>query len=248
MIPFRVIRSGMLLAGLLAALGSPLRAGEAGFTATLANEDRESAGLTALTVPELVALDQLVAGDLARARQLQTSALHGTLRSRHPADKFNEAGLDRLTPEQLAKLDALVDEAVYARPQPRERPRLTDNEVLSEPNRLQVHGGLSFTIGSAGGGRSFRETAGWVSYYDPVTGLGLGFAYSTGSGDGYYDTYNRGYYPAASSYYSANPRPIMIQTERTDPDRTTRREFKGDGASLRAWPGVRTKPEWTVRR
>jgi hypothetical protein len=248
MIPFRVIRSGMLLAGLLAALGGPLRAGEGGFTATLAHEEREAAGLAALTVPELAALDQLVAEDFARARQLQTSALHGTLESRHSAHKFREAGLDRLTPEQLARLDALVDEVIYARPQPRERPRLTDNDVVSVPGRLQVHGGLSFTIGSAGSGRSFRETAGWVSYYDPITGLGLGFAYSTGSGDGYYNYSERGYYPAASSYYSANPRPILLPAERTGSSGLIREESKHDGTSLRALPGDRQMPRRTVRR
>ncbi|HEY8995255.1 MAG TPA: hypothetical protein VIM71_11375 [Lacunisphaera sp.] len=240
MIPLRVIRSGMLLAGLVLALGAPLRAATGGFMATLSQEEQAAAGLTTLTALELAALDELVAGDLARARQLKTSALPGTLGTRHPGEKIAEAGLDRLTPEQLAKLNALVDEAVYNRPQPKDRPRLRDSDVLSEQGRLQVHGGMSFTYGWAGGGRNFRETSAWVSYYDPVTGLGLGFGFSNFTGDalyGYYPGdyyYDRGYYPASRSYYSASPRMSFASAERTTGFGATQSRFKGDGASLRA--------------
>lgn len=243
MIPFRVIRSGMLLAGLLLALGTSLRAASAGFTATLSQEEHTAAGLTTLTAAELTTLDQLVADDLARAQQMKTSALPGTLGTRHSADKLAAAGLDRLAPEQLAKLNELVDEVVYARPQPKERPRLKDSDVLSEQGRLQVHGGVSFTYGWAGGGRNFREASAWVSYYDPVTGLGIGFGFSNFSGDslygyypGSYDVYDRGYYPAATSYYSARPRTTFTSLERTDDSdtTTTRGSFKGDGGSMRA--------------
>jgi hypothetical protein len=240
MIPFRVIRSGLLLAGLLLSLGAPLLAAADSFTGNLSDEEQAAAGLPALTDDELAALDQLVAEDLARARQLRTSALPGTLGTRHSEAKIAEAGLDRLTPGQMAKLNALVDAAVYNRPQPRERPRLKDSDVLSEQGRLQVHGGMSFTYGWAGGGRNFRETSAWVSYYDPVTGLGLGFGFSNFSGDGLYgyypgsyEYYDRGYYPVATSYYSARPRTTFISAGRMGSPDAMRGGFRGDGASLR---------------
>lgn len=243
MIPFRVIRSGLLLAGLLATLGSALRAADLGFTAGLTPEEQAAAGLPGLAPAELAALDRLVADDLARAQQLKTSALPGTLQSRHAEDRQKEAGLDRLTPEQLAKLNEFVDRTVYARPQPKERPRLKDSDVFTEEARLQVHGGMSFTYGWAGGGRSFRETAAWVSYYDPVTGIGLGFGFANYSGDGFYDYYpagatgyDRGYYPVTAATTPARPRTSLVSADRPNTASVTR-AFRGDGTSLRSLKG-----------
>jgi hypothetical protein len=235
MIPLRVIRSSMLLAGLLMSLAAPLIAGDGGFIAALSSQQKADAGLTVLTPEELEALDQLVADDQARVRQLKTSALPGKFSSRHSEEKRAAAGLNRLTAEQLAKLDELVDGAVYSRPAPKERPRLREGDVLSEQGRLRVHGGMSFTYGWAGGGRSFRESSAWVSYYDPVTGLGLGFGFSNFSGDGLYPgyAYDRDYYPATAPSYSAIPRAGFAGAQRLGSAGMGRTGFNGDGASLR---------------
>ncbi len=85
---------------------------------------------------------------------------------------------------------------------PRERPRLKDNEVVSLKRRLEVHGGMSFTYGWASGGRDFREAGAWVSYFDPESGLGLGFGFSRFSGD---VPYGYGYYPYAANAYTLPP-------------------------------------------
>ena len=69
MIPFRVIRSGMLLAGLLIALSGSLGAAEGGFTARLSAEEQAGAGLDGLSVTELAMLDLLVADDFVRIRR-----------------------------------------------------------------------------------------------------------------------------------------------------------------------------------
>jgi hypothetical protein len=235
MIPFRVIRSGMLLAGLLLSLAWPLAAAEGGFVARLTNEQMAEAGLTMLTPEELDALDQLVAGDQARVRQLNTSALPGRFSGRHSPEKRAAAGLDRLSAGQLAKLDELVDGAVYTRPSPKERPRLKDGDVLSEQGRLRVHGGMSFTYGWAGGGRSFRESSAWVSYHDPVTGLSLGFGFSNFSGDGFYPGYyyDRDYYSGLRSY-STRSRVFLADGQLPATVGSLRTGFKGDGASFRA--------------
>src|SRR5204863_380104 len=124
---------------------------------------------------------------------------------RYSEVESREAGLDRLTPAQLAKLDELITAALAAAPppssplQPRERPRLRDDAILSEKGRLQVHGGMSLTFGTAGGGRNFREIGGWISYFDPVTGLGLSFSYSRYSGDGFPG------YSSGRDYYTDAP-------------------------------------------
>ena len=237
MIPFRVIRSGVLLTGLLAALATLSPAASGGFTATLSPEQKSEAGLDTLTPGELTVLDHLVATDLARARR--APALNDPYSQRYTESETQAAGLDRLTPEQLAKLDTLLAAALAAAPrpqaslQPRERPRLRDGEILSEKGRLQVHGGMSLTVGSSGGGRNFHEAGAWVSYFDPVTGLGLAISYSRYSGDFLGGYYGRDYYAGAPTIYSA-PQPVFNGIERTGVDRN---EFLGDGASLR-YPSV----------
>ena len=230
MIPFRVIRSGLLLAGLLATLSGPVFAAEGGFTASLSSEAFSAAGLPILSEMERAALDRLVAGDISRANLLKTSALPGKLSDRHNEAVLKEAGLNRLTAEQVTKLNELVDAAIYNRPQPKARPRLQDSEVLSEKGRLRVHGGFSFTYGWSGS-RSFREVGGWVSYYDTVTGLGVSFGYSRGSGDGLYGYYPDYYYRGRSSAFMADM-PSAIWADRPLEDNTDDR-FRGDGASLR---------------
>lgn len=230
MIPFRVVRSGVLLAGLLTALNLSARAAEGGFTTTLSAEERNAAGIATLTAGETAALDRLIAEDNDRVRLF--NSITSTFTDRQTGAQLKEAGLDRLAPEQLAKLNELVATALAARPQPRERPRLKDGAVLSEQGRLRVHGGMSFTYGWAGGGRNFRETSAWVSYFDPVTGIGLGFGISSYSGDslypGYY--YDRGYYPATNAPVLVAPRTQLADGARLS---VNRGGFVGDGASMR---------------
>jgi hypothetical protein len=102
--------------------------------------------------------------------------------------------------DQLA-VDEPVTADKYARPVPKARPRLRDGDMLSEKGRLRVHGGMSFTVGASSEG-SFHGGSGWVSYYDPVTGLGLSFGYSHFSGKGLPLEYSG--YPY-SSHYGAVP-------------------------------------------
>jgi hypothetical protein len=230
MIPFRVVRSGVLLAGLLTALNLSVRAADGGFTSTLSSEERTAAGITLLTAGEIATLDRLVAEDYDRVRLFNSVTSQFT--ERQTGTQLKQAGLDRLAPEQLAKLNETVATVLAARPQPRERPRLKDGAVLSEQGRLRVHGGMSFTYGWAGGGRSYRETSAWVSYFDPVTGIGLGFGFSNFSGDslypGYY--YDRGYYPTTSTPVVVAPRAQLSDGARL---KVNQGGFNGDGASMR---------------
>ena len=231
MIPFRVIRSGVLLTGLLAALNVSLPAASGGFTATLSPEQKTEAGLTSLTAAELAALDRLVAADTAIVYRTHAPALTDRFTRRYSEAATKESGLDRLTPEQLAKLDELITSAVAAAPPPppRERPRVRDGEILSERGRMQVHGGMSLTMGWAGGGRNYREVGAWVSYFDPVTGLGLSVSFSRYSGDLLGGSYGRDYYSEAPYLYAA-PRSSFATFDSLSVDRN---EFTGAGASLR---------------
>jgi hypothetical protein len=233
MIPFRVIRSGVLLTGLLAALGTLLSAASGGFTAALSPEQKAVAGLNTLSNSQLAALDRLVALDVVRVRHASLPGLTDPYSQRYTEIETKEAGLDRLTPEQLAKLDGLITTAIAAAPpppslQPRERPRVRDGEILSEKGRMQVHGGMSLTMGWASGGRNYREVGAWVSYFDPVTGLGLSIGFSRYSGDILGSSYGRDYY-SNSPYVYSSPRNSFSGFDLGSLDRN---EFSGDGASL----------------
>jgi hypothetical protein len=240
MLPFRLIKSGVLLASLVVTLVLPMQAASSGFTASLSQDEMTAAGLYALSAGEVIALDRLVAEDFDRMRMLNSSSPNSSFTDRQISAHLQDTGLDRLTPEQLARFNELVATSFAAslavQLQPRERPRLKDNEVVSLQRRLEVHGGMSFTYGSAGSGRSYRETAGWISYYDPVTGLGISFGFSRFKGDGLYG-YGLGYDGTGSHYFNATATPrTYIMTGDRENVSADRGGFKGDGASLRGSP------------
>jgi hypothetical protein len=192
----RVVRRWCCLAGLFALAASSLAAAEAGFSTTLPPGLRTATGLDRLTADERTILDMLVASDLAQARQLRLTALADTFSSRHAGQG---TGLERLEAGEVAALDEQVADLIATQPLPKERPRLRDDQVVSLKSRLQVHGGMSFTYGWASGGRDFRVVSGWVSYFDPATGIGLEIGVSRASGDlPYY--YYPGWYRAYPGY------------------------------------------------
>lgn len=173
-----------------------------GFSTQLTAEQRTAAGLDQLNAGERAALDADVAGDLGNARQLRVTTLGERFSLRHAG---GNAGLGRLSAQQLAQLDELVADAIAAQPLPKERPRLKDDQVVSLKRRLEVHGGMSFTYGWAKGGRNYRDAGAWVSYFDPETGLGLEVGMSRFSGDlpvGY--GYGYGYGGDYAGPYAAN--------------------------------------------
>lgn len=248
----RLVRGCFWLAAGLAVALAPLRAAtNAGFSSGLSTEQRSATGLDQLSEDELAMLDVLVASDLANARMLRVTTFAERFSDRH---RGQNAGVERLNSDQLAQLDERIADAIAAQPLPKERPRLKDNEVVSLQRRLQVHGGMSFTYGWASGGRDFREAGAWVSYFDPVTGLGLAVGFSQYSGDvmypyGYYP-YGYGYGYNRAGWYGYAPFPgdtigaqlswtrpnfaISLGFSQTDFDLPAARTFDGSGASLKS--------------
>ena len=191
MVPPRSMLSALFLTGCLFAITAPLPAADGGFSATLSSEQITAAGLTSLTPAERVVLDQIVMVEVARARRENLADLGGSFAGRRSDAERKSAGLDRLTPAELAKLNELVSAAVAARPKPKERPRLKENDVVI-PSRAELHGSVSFTYGWGRGGRSFRAASLWLDYYDPESGLGLSVGLAGADGAGLY-----GYYPGS---------------------------------------------------
>ncbi len=244
MTPSPFTRPGLLvLAGWLMLATGALRAAEGGFTATLTAEQKTAAGVTTLTADERAALDQLVADDVAFARRENLTDLGSTFVARRTEADRKQAGLDRLSPEHLAKLNELVAAAIAARPTPKERPRLKESDVLSAKRRGEIHGSVTVAYGWGRGGREYRAGTLWLNYQDPDGRFGLGVGISTSDGDGFYGYYPGYYYPGGyyadfypgyydTRYYAA-PRVYLDASYRTE-DRGD--FFRGDGSYLRG-PG-----------
>ena len=167
----------------------------AGFLGTLSAEQRTTAGLDHLSTAEQTALNTLVAREVAFARQGKVRAFAGTFATRRHGTEAQAAGLDRLTPEEQARLDDYVSAALAAgpvKPEPKELPA----RAVTGGNRLQIHGSISLALGWGGGG-SFRAGSIDTDIYDPDTGLHLSLGVGEFSG--------KGWWPCAAGYPRYDP-------------------------------------------
>lgn len=189
------------LAGLLA-ITTGLHATEGGFAATLSADQQTAAGLAKLSTPERSALDQFVAMELSQVRQGEWQDLTGPFVSRRTDVERKSAGLDRLSPAELTRLNELVTAALSARPKPKERPRIKDSEVFNPAPKPELHGSISLMYGRGAGGRDFHGSSLSLDYFDPVNGFGLYVGVASFTGKGFYG-YSPDYYD--SPYYSSLP-------------------------------------------
>lgn len=178
------------LAGVMLALAAiPSAAAENDFCAQLSGEQLAASGLTSLTPAERTAIDRIVAAEMSESRLAEGVVLSGTFVSRRTPVELKETGLDRLTSEQVAKLNELVASSTIDRPKPKERPRLNTDSVINVRARPEVHGSLSLTYGRVAGGQSFHGADLWLDYSIPELNLNLGFGMSRNSGGALYDYY-----------------------------------------------------------
>lgn len=226
-----------LLAIGLCLLVAQLRAAEGGFSATLPVEQQTAAGLPTLTADERAALDRLVADDLTFARRENYAELAGTFVTRRTEAERRQAGLDRLPPEQLARLNDLVAAALAIRPAPKARPRLQESEVLGAKTGGEIHGSVSVAYGWGRGGRDFRASSLELNYYDPESRIGLGLRITTTHG-GYPGYYHPGYYaspddplpgPYPDAFYRADSRARFYQDDGTYLRGPVRGDFTSGG-------------------
>ncbi len=199
-----------LLGGLLGLVVS-LSAASGGFTSRLPAEKLTAAGLAQLSDAERIALDRLVANDLALLRGSEATTLPGSFVDRRTEAERPSAGLDRLTESQLEKLNEFIAFVLTPRPPPKPRPRLKESDVLEAARQNRIHGSVSVAYGWGRGGREMWAESLWLDYYDPVTGLGLGLGLSNFTGDGY-DGYYPGYYPDYDGGGSYAPAPVFIES------------------------------------
>lgn len=166
--PRRLRRSYWCLVGILATVARVY----AGFSDDLVPADRAASGIVQLTAPELAQLNAYVARDITLARDGGVSGFDGSFSQRLTVEQRTRAGLERLTPAQMAKLDDLVAFAI-AHPAPLRavypaHPAATPTPAASVavPWKPEIHGDVSLTLGG-GHGSSFYGGGMDLNVFDP---------------------------------------------------------------------------------
>jgi hypothetical protein len=181
---------GLALSASFLVFLTPTRAEEtSSFTAQLDSADRTAAGLHRFTIAQLGALDTQVARELTVARQGDVVAFSRSFLSRRTADQVTAAGLAALTPSERTALDTYIARAVAQRPAPvvttlAAKAKVTDNVVETITYKPRLHGEVTLTVGTAGGGRNFYGGSFTTIYDDPQHRLTAAFTYAEYHGNG----------------------------------------------------------------
>lgn len=182
------------------------------FTETLSADQQKAAGITHLKPEQIVTLNNLVKRELILAKQGDTPGFSADFSHRRSLPELAKAGIDKMTPEERTRLDAAI--AVAIANQPRRIPT-TLSPLRSETATVQavgphpeIHGSVSFTVGSSGGGRNFYGGTVELEQVDPVHGYAITVAYSEFHGKGLYCPYRYGYGYGPGYPYGYGPSPL----------------------------------------
>ncbi|MBC7368155.1 MAG: hypothetical protein H7343_15305 [Undibacterium sp.] len=183
----RVLACAALALGLF--YGASARADEPGFTAKLGAIDQSATGLAKLSAEQAAALDAQIVREIAVARQGDVVAFSRSFIQRRSADQLTAAGLSALTPEERHQLDIVVARAVAQRPAIVVRTlsakaKAADDAVETITYKPQLHGEVTLTVGTAGGGRNFYGGSFTTVYDDPQRKFSVAFTYAEYHGKG----------------------------------------------------------------
>jgi hypothetical protein len=220
---FSLCRIGFLaLLCLAGGLAAATRAGEETeprFSSTLSPVQQAEIGLDRLTVDNIAVIDALVRLDAATATRLVRNNIRTTRFSeRRTAHEREIAGLDRLSPEQMRKLDQFVALRIPS-PVPADADlayasvRLDSHTPIAVKKPApEIHGSVSLTYGWSRGG-SIRGVDTSVTYVDPRKRYSVTVGYSEYRGSGlapypdgtpYFSPYS-----ALNRYYDPPYRPVV---------------------------------------
>lgn len=175
---------------------------DARFSSTLSDAQRAETGLAQLTEDNIAVIDALVRQDQATLKRRGSLGSFGTFSQRRSDNEREIAGFNRLTPEQLTRLDGLAGLRISppaAAVLTAENGRRAGSGALVKPAprpyALEVHGTMSLTYGWSKAG-SIRSGEMVVSVEDPAHRFALQVGYSESHGKGLssvYDPYDETY-------------------------------------------------------
>ena len=183
----RVLACAALALGFL--VGANARAEDPGFTAKLSATDQAATGLAKLSTEQATALDAQIARELTVARQGDVVAFSRSFMQRRSADQLTAAGLSTLSAAERNQLDRVVALAVAQRPALvvptlSAKAKADDDAVETITYKPQLHGEVTLTYGTAGGGRNFYGGSFTTVYDDPQRKFSVAFTYAEYHGKG----------------------------------------------------------------
>lgn len=186
------------------------------FSSTLSAAQLKETGLDQLSSDNVAVIDALVRLDVAALR-LRNNNIRTTRFSQRRTDHERDiAGLDHLTPEQLAKLDQFVSLRIPAPVIPISAD-LSNASVSLDAAPIpfkrpapEIHGSFTLTYGWGKGG-SVKGAESVVTYVDPAHRFSLSVGYSQYSGSGLapYPYATDGLY---TPYY--RPLPVLVPADK----------------------------------
>jgi len=191
---------------------------EAAFTQGLTEEETSASGISKLSPPQATALDELVDRDVTLAHQGGVTGFSSAFTARHTEKERKAAGIDRLSDQERGVLDSLAARTIalgpppsepYAYAPPKPTPTPTPRSVPSAQSvsavpLLEVHGDVSFTVGSGSHGRSFYGTSVDLNVTDPTGRFTVGVGFDDYRGKGLLGLYEP-YGPGGAYYYGGAP-------------------------------------------
>ena len=165
------------------------------FTAGLSPSEITAAGIPKLSPAQAEALNALVSRDVALAHQGGVTGFSTGFLERHSEKDRASAGISLLDGTEQQNLDRFVAAASSIGPPPDEgfkyapppsptpKPAAVETEVVL-PQKLQVHGDVSVTVGGGGHGQSFYGTSTDLYVTDPNHGFTVGGSFSEFRGKG----------------------------------------------------------------
>jgi hypothetical protein len=213
--PMRYVRAAFFCSAVLLASRLPA---DAAFLQGLSAEETSASGVSKLTPPQAAALDGLVDQDVTLAHQGGITGFSSAFTARHTEKERKAAGIDRLSEQERSVLDSLAARAIalgpppsepYAYSPPKPTPTPTPRSVPSAQSvsavpPLEVHGDVSFTVGSASHGRSFYGTSMDVNVTDPTGRFTVAVGFDDYRGKGLLGLYGP-YGPGGAYYYGGAP-------------------------------------------
>ena len=192
----RIFHAGLACAALAAATCA--YAGDLSFTGGLSEAERTAAGIAKLAPPQTSALDALVARDVTLAHEGGVTGFSADFLERHSEKERVSAVLDALSSSERGSLDRFAARAIALGPPPDQgfryappptpppKPPATETEV-TQPQKMELHGDVSFTVGGGSHGQSFYGTSMDAYLTDPKHGFTVGVGFSEFRGKGLLD-------------------------------------------------------------
>jgi hypothetical protein len=172
-------------------VATAIGAAAAGFSIGLSPDERAASGIATLSPAQAAALDSLVSRDVYLAHQGAVAGFSTAFTVRCTPAERAATGIDRLPEKDLAVLNGLVARAIASGPPPGQAisyspppaavPAVT---TVSRAPGLDVHGDVSFTLGTGSHGSNFYGTSMDVFATDPSGKFTVGVGFSEYRGRG----------------------------------------------------------------